>query len=286
MEKTGLYAGLMKIPLSLMISLSATFGFIMHKNILDRSLLLTAAAVLSLACGGACLNNYQDRHIDRLFSRTRHRALPSGKLRPVRALILSTVLILSGITTLYHIHYNFRLPLLGIGAIILYNGIYTRLKTRTSLAIIPGALCGMMPPLMGWAAAGGELFALKIVSIMALFGLWQLPHFWLILLNYGSEYNPSVMPTILQWFTRFQLEKIVFIWIVNFAAMLLFVPILYWENNNTTRWIFVTAAIVLIAVAFFKIFLRPFQDDYLLLFHFLNGSVFFIMIVAICGRLI
>jgi protoheme IX farnesyltransferase len=286
MKKLKLYAGLMKIPLSLMISLSAIFGFIINKNSFDTALFLTAAAIFLLACGGACLNNYQDRHIDRLFSRTRHRALPAGKLPASRALVLSIALIFSGTMLLYLIRYNVLLPLLGGASILLYNGIYTPLKPRTVLAIIPGALCGMMPPLIGWSAAGGDLFSLKIVSIMVLFGIWQLPHFWLILLNHCTEYSRSAMPNMLHHFNRFQLKKILFIWIVNFSVMLLFIPILYWGNQNTTGWILATAALVLIFVAFLNIFQHRHQNNYIPLFKFLHGTIFIVMLVIVVGRLI
>ncbi len=158
MKKSGLYTELMKIPLSLMISLSSIFGYIMHTSRLDMPLFLTATAILLLACGGACLNNYQDRHIDRLFSRTRHRVLPSNAFPPGRALSLSATLIILGDVILYLIRYDTTLPLLGATAIFLYNGIYTPLKSRSILAIIPGAVCGMMPPLIGWSAAGGGSF--------------------------------------------------------------------------------------------------------------------------------
>ncbi len=276
----------MKIPLSLMISLSAIFGFIINKNSIDSPLLLTAAAIFLLACGGACLNNYQDRHIDRLFSRTRHRALPSGSLPPGQALVLSVALIFSGTMLLYLIRYDVLLPFLGAAAILLYNGIYTPLKPRSILAIIPGSMCGMIPPLIGWSAAGGDLFSLKIVSIMVLFGIWQLPHFWLILLNHYSEYSRSDLPNMLHCFSRFQLEKIVFIWIVNFSVMLLFIPILYWGHQNTTGWILATAAFVLISVAFLNIFQSRHQKDYIPSFKYLHGTIFIAMLVIIVGRLI
>ncbi len=57
------------------------------------------------------------------------------------------------------------------------------------------------------------------------------------------------MPNMLQHFNRFQLEKIAFIWIVNFSVMLLFIPILFWGNNHATGWICSVAALALILVA-------------------------------------
>lgn len=286
MKTIGLYIGLLKIPMSLLIAFSGVFGFVIYRNTPGISLFLTGGGIFLLACGGACLNNFQDRFIDSRFSRTRHRALPAGKLPPSRALGLSIILIFLGITALHLVHYEFTLPLLGLAAILLYNGIYTPLKPRTILAIIPGAMCGMMPPLIGWTAAGGKLFSLKIFSIMVLFVLWQFPHFWLILLNHYSEYRQSPFPNMLNRFSRFQLEKIVFIWIVNFSVMLLFIPVLYWNNRTADGWTLPLAAATLITAAIFIFFHRRVQNHYLSMFKFLNGSVFLAMLFVIVKRLI
>lgn len=277
---------LLKIPMSLLITLSAVFGYMMHSETVTQGLIFTAAGILMLACGGACLNNYQDRHFDRLFSRTRHRALPSRTILPNRALTLSAFLIISGTVLLYFVRYNPVLPLIGAFAIFLYNGIYTPLKPRTALAIVPGALCGTMPPLIGWTAAGGNPFSLKIISIMVLLGIWQFPHFWLILLNHCPEYRRVAVQGMLMRLNRSQLEKIVFIWIANFAVMLVFIPLLYWGIQGSAGWLFVVAALVLVSVTFLNIFPLVFRNNYYFLFRLLNGTVFFFMIVFIFRRLI
>lgn len=144
----------------------------------------------------------------------------------------------------------------------------------------------MLPPLIGWAAAGGNLFSLKIISIMVLFGLWQLPHFWLILLHHSTEYSRSAMPNMLKRFNQAQLEKIVFIWIVNFSVMLLFLPALFWGNHPATGWIFSVTATALVFVSFLTTFARRYQHSYHSLFTFLNGTVLLVMLVVIFERLI
>ncbi|MFZ2632107.1 MAG: protoheme IX farnesyltransferase [Desulfosalsimonadaceae bacterium] len=280
-----LHLDLMKIPLSLLITISAVFGFVLKKNAfdasIDASILLTAMGVFLLASGGAALNNYQDRDADRLMSRTKYRPLPSGQLAPGRARTLSVILIFSGLFSLYCINNNNKLFALGGVAVFLYNGIYTPLKSKIFLALIAGSLCGMIPPLIGWGAAGGDVFSIRIWIIMTLFGLWQLPHFWLIQLNHSTDYQRSGVPGILSYFSTRQIEKIVFIWIVNFAVMLLSVPVLSPGTGQLTGWVIASTAISLVIAAFIHIFLSGGGRDYRRLFTHLNGSIFLVMITVI-----
>ncbi|MDO9264403.1 MAG: protoheme IX farnesyltransferase [Desulfosalsimonadaceae bacterium] len=274
-----LHLDLMKIPLSLLITISAVFGFVLKKEAFDASIFLTAPGVFLLASGGAALNNYQDRDADRLMLRTKYRPLPSGQLSPGRARTLSVILMVSGLFSLYCI--NSELFVLGSAAVFLYNGVYTPLKSKIFLALIAGSLCGMIPPLIGWAAAGGDIFSIRIWIIMTLFGLWQLPHFWLIQLDHSADYQRSGIPSILGRFSTRQLEKIIFIWIVNFAVMLLSVPVLSPGTGHLTGWLIASTAISLVVAAFVHIFLSGPGRGYHRLFTYLNGSFFFVMITVI-----
>lgn len=284
--KTGirsirLHLDLMKIPLSLLISISAVFGFALKKDSFNVSLLLTTAGVFALACGSGALNNFQDRHIDRLLSRTKDRPLPAGHLKPSRALILSAALISMGLYLLYSIGHHIRLPILGGFAVFLYNGLYTPYKHKMSLALIAGAFCGMIPPLIGWTAAGGNIFSTRIWVIMMIFGFWQLPHFWLVLLHHWPDYRQSILPNILRRFTRRQLEKIVFIWIINFAVMLFAVPVVCLRTGHFTGWIIACTAVSLMITAVLNILLPGVRHDYRRLFMCLNGTIFLVMITII-----
>ncbi len=294
MGKTVLHAishlqartGLMKIPLSLFICLSSVFGYVLKKNNVSLSLLMTAAGVLLLACGSASLNNCQDRHVDLLFSRTRDRAIPSGQLTIYQGLFQSTVLIFLGLAFLYIIHFNLLLPLLGVSALLLYNGVYTPLKKRTLMAILPGAFCGMIPPLIGWTAAGGEFTSIKIWIIMALFCLWQPPHSWLILLDNPNDYQRSGLPNMLHFFSSKQLKNIIFIWITNFAVMMLFIPLLHLPFSYAAMWMVIATAAAVFIAAMVNILLPPILFFRIPLFKYLNATIFFFMITVIINQLI
>jgi protoheme IX farnesyltransferase len=72
--------------------------------------------------------------------------------------------------------------------LVLYVGVYTPLKRRTSLGTSVGAIPGAMPPVLGWAAAGAPLDA-GAFSLFAVLFLWQFPHFLAIAWIYREQYS-------------------------------------------------------------------------------------------------
>jgi hypothetical protein len=61
---------------------------------------------------------------------------------------------------------------LGAANIVLYAGVYTPMKQLSIYNTWVGAVVGAIPPLMGWAAAAGELEPGAWVLAAALFS-WQ-----------------------------------------------------------------------------------------------------------------
>jgi len=217
---------LMKIPLCLHITLTAVVGYLLFRPVFSLDLFWLSLGIFLLAAGAATLNNLQDRFIDAAFDRTRHRAIPSGKIQPRTAAILGSTLILPGILLLYQA--PTKLPLImGLLAVALYNLVYTRLKPVTIYCIIPGALCGMLPPYIGWVYSGGTPFSLNILLIMLIIGLWQFPHYWIILMKYSADYrNQLQVPSMLNHFHFFRMRQTLFVWITAFACLTL-LPIQY-----------------------------------------------------------
>ncbi len=179
--------------LGLSIGLSALFGYTMAAKALTVTGLWVGVFVLILAWGAGALNNVQDRAFDAGFDRTRNRALPLKRLNPLHVGIFSGVAILSGIGGLWVLFPLDPFPCFwAMTAVLCYNGLYTPLKKKSLFAIIPGAASGMLPPLIGWSAAGGLALDLKIILIMTIMGLWQIPHFFLIVLKTPREASNTV----------------------------------------------------------------------------------------------
>jgi protoheme IX farnesyltransferase len=211
-ERAILLLALGKIKISLLVTLTTATGYLLAAGELSIRMFVTAAAVFLLSCGSCALNQYQERETDRLMDRTKGRPLPSGKLSPGFSLLISLSLLVAGETILAY--GTGPVPwALGLLAILWYNGIYTYLKQKTPFAAIPGALIGMIPPALGWVAGGGNLLDQRIGVIAVFLFTWQVPHFWLLLLDKGKDYERAGFPSLTRIFTPMQLRRITSVWI-------------------------------------------------------------------------
>ncbi|WP_022669227.1 UbiA family prenyltransferase [Desulfospira joergensenii] len=207
-------AEVVKPLLCLHISLSALFGFALANRGLSQDGGYLGLSVLVLALGCAALNNVQDMEFDAWFARTRHRALPSKRLNPGSAVVLGAVLILSGLGgLLFSSNAGLLPPGLGVLALVCYNGLYTPMKKKSLLAIVPGALSGMLPPLIGWSAGGRSILDPEILLIMTIMGVWQIPHFFLLLLKSNRpDFGEVPYPSFSERFSGVGLKLQVMIW--------------------------------------------------------------------------
>jgi len=139
-----------------------------------------------ISAGTSALNHYFERDSDALMRRTSTRPIPAGLLAPESALWFGVTLALAGAVHLT-LFTNWLSALLGLATSLTYLGIYTPLKTRTSLATLIGAFPGAVPPLIGWAAARGSL-SLEALALYAILFAWQFPHFLAIAWMYREDY--------------------------------------------------------------------------------------------------
>lgn len=215
---------LTKFKLSFAVALSPVAGYFMFGHLESGSLWGVFIGTLLLSCAVIALNQYQERAIDAQMERTKNRPLPSGELKPQTALMGIALMIITGLIVLW-IFTNPLTTLLGAINGLWYNLIYTPLKRKTAFAVIPGGLCGAIPPMMGWTAAGGYLWDPKIVILASFFFVWQVPHFWLILLKYGREYEKAGLGSVTSFWTQNQLKSITFIWMMTTGVSALLLPI-------------------------------------------------------------
>ncbi len=178
--------------------------------------------VFLLAAGTSVLNQVQECGQDALMKRTVKRPIPSGEISRPTASLIAVLLILSGTFLLSR---NGWLPMvLGLSNIVFYNLIYTPLKTRSWLAIIPGALVGAVPPLIGWTSAGFYIFHPNAIFVAIFVFLWQIPHFWLLMIKYGKEYESAGFSSISRMLNERQIKLVVFYWGVITSLFLMLFP--------------------------------------------------------------
>jgi protoheme IX farnesyltransferase len=168
------------------------------------------------------------------------RPLPRGELTPTAAAGIGGALLLAGLFIL-GVSGSLLPLLLGAGALLWYLLVYTPLKRRTPFALAVGALCGSMPPLLGWCAAGGSPLDFRVMLLSGLLYLWQIPHFWLFLRRHGDDYRRAGLPLPRLTVQGGVPTPFCRIWVVALVAAVLLLPAFGIITHNAPLW---TAAVV------------------------------------------
>jgi len=240
---------LTKIKITFFVTVTTAFGYIAATGHFDLKIIPVLVGVLLLAFGSASLNHYQEKDFDSMMSRTRNRPIPSGRISPTNVLIISILFVFAGSMVLL---FWTNLLALGLGLLNLvwYNFIYTYMKRKSAFAIVPGSLVGAIPPAIGWVAAGGPLLDPQILVISFFFFIWQIPHFWLLLLVLDKDYRQAGFPTLTEIFSRAQLSRITFIWIIATAVTGIMIPLFGIVTDNWVNISLFLSGIVLTWKAF------------------------------------
>lgn len=190
------YVALAKPRLNILVVASALAGYAMAGgDAASVGVVLATVIGTGLVAGGAsAVNQIIERETDGLMKRTRLRPLPDGRLHPPEAIVFAAALSLAGLAIL-----AFGANLLSAGValatLLSYTAVYTPLKLRSSFATVIGAIPGALPPVIGWAAARGDLSRGAWVLFGIVF-LWQLPHFLAIAWIYREDYARAGFPML------------------------------------------------------------------------------------------
>ena len=183
--------------MSLLLVTGAAGMFVGAQGVPPLGLFVAAMVGLALACGGAsALNHLLDRDIDRLMGkRTEKRPVAAGRVPPARALEFGLVLSALSFVLLASVVNVFAAALALVGGLF-YVLVYTRwLKRTTSQNIVIGGAAGAVPPLVGYAAATGNL-ALPALWLFLIVFLWTPPHFWALALLLKESYAAAKVPML------------------------------------------------------------------------------------------
>ena len=186
----AMYLQLSKARLSSMVVLTTAVGYVMAtpagSAIGWRRLLATVVGTaLAAACANA-FNQVVEARRDGLMERTRGRPLPSGSMGTTHGTLFALSAGYAGIGVLA-VAVSVDTAMLALLTILLYICVYTPLKTRTPLNTLAGAVCGAIPPMIGWEAAAGTLGPGAWILAGVLFA-WQLPHFFALAWRYREDY--------------------------------------------------------------------------------------------------
>lgn len=267
-----------KVRITSAVALSTFLGYVLYAESVGIQVLWPVLGIFMLAMASSALNHYQERDYDALMDRTKHRPIPSGRISAAGALQVSMVLALSGSLILW-LSAGFVALQLGLLALLWYNAVYTPLKRKTAYAVVPGSLIGAIPPLVGWVGAGGDLLQPRILMVAFFFFIWQIPHFWLLLLRLGPQYARAGFPSLMDIHTPLQLRRLTFIWILTAAIASLFIPAFGQIRHVFSGFLILGGAIGLVAGSAFL--LRSVETKSGLKRSFLIINVFLLYVMAI-----
>ena len=219
----GLMMELGKVRITFFVAVSTSVGYLFHSGSFDWRMPAAALGVFLLACGSSAVNHYQERSTDAIMERTKERPIPSGRISARNALVVSVLLISAGLAIIY-LSSNITAAILGVAALVWYNIIYTPMKRYYALAVVPGSVIGAIPPMIGWVASGGYVFDKEILALAFFFFIWQIPHFWLLLMLHGKDYEKAGFPTLTKLFSERQLGRITFVWIASLTTSCMLIP--------------------------------------------------------------
>ena len=159
-------------------------------------LAFTAVLCIALGAGAAgALNQWYEADLDALMKRTENRPLPAGRMDRQSALHFGVGLGVFSVLLLYLATNWVAAAILAL-SILFYVLVYTVwLKRRTPQNIVIGGAAGAFPPVIGWAAATGDV-ALLPVLLFSLVFLWTPPHFWALALFVKSDYAKAGVPML------------------------------------------------------------------------------------------
>ena len=179
---------LTKFRLSLLVSFSAIFGFILATdNIIFFDLLVLGISGYFVTAASVINNQIIEKDLDSKMDRTKDRPLPTNRISKRNSLITSVFFMVIGLTIMT-LYFNMVAGLLSLMSLFLYTFIYTPLKRIGPIAVFVGAIPGALPPLIGWIAFSGEI-TMEAIIIFSIQFIWQFPHFWAIAWIYHDDYK-------------------------------------------------------------------------------------------------
>jgi heme o synthase len=183
-------AQLGKLRLASLVVFSAALSYLMgakEASMIQLGWLVLGGFFVTASSNG--INQIIERHLDKLMDRTCNRPLPAGRMSVTQAWLISILMGLTGVLILA-LKMNLLSGILGLAALLLYTLVYTPLKQKTPFAVFVGAFPGAVPPMLGWAAATGEI-GIEGLILFSIQFMWQFPHFWAIAWMLDEDYKKA-----------------------------------------------------------------------------------------------
>lgn len=278
------YLKLGKFTISIPVALTGFLGYFMAHAAFDLHALFTVSGIFLLSMASSALNQIQERHTDARMKRTASRPLPSGSISLQGAFVFVMLNAAAGISLLLMTG-SLMATGLGIFTLAWYNLVYTPLKQVTAFAVLPGALIGALPPLIGWSAAGGNPLDMEILAVAFLLFVGQMPHYWLLLLKVGQEFHEAGIPVITSYFDQRQIRNLTFVWIAATGVCVLMLPATPIIGHPSISIILIMAAILFLLRMFFLSYKGNLVEHWKKAFITVNLFYLLIILALIADRM-
>jgi heme o synthase len=192
----GDYIALLKPRVMSLVVFTGLAGIVVAPVPMHPVLAFVAVLCIAMASGASgAINMWWERETDALMVRTKNRPLPQGKIDPQSALEFGVVMLAASVF-LMALAVNVLAAGLLLVAALFYIFVYTIwLKPRTPQNIVIGGAAGAFPPMIGWAAATGDV-GLSALILFALIFFWTPPHFWALALYRSEDYARAGIPML------------------------------------------------------------------------------------------
>jgi len=196
MERPRQFISLAKPRVMVLSVFTAFVGMMIAPTGLEPILGFIAISAIAAGAGAAgALNMWYDADIDAVMARTAMRPIPRGNVSKREALVFGLVLSAVAVAALA-LATNFAAATLLACTILFYVVVYTAwLKRSTPQNIVIGGAAGALPPVIGWAAATGQI-GLEPLALFLIVFLWTPPHFWALALNRSDDYARAGVPML------------------------------------------------------------------------------------------
>jgi protoheme IX farnesyltransferase len=190
------FVALTKPKVMSLVVFTAVCGMLAAPTLPPLALGFTAILCIALGAGAAgALNQWYEADLDAKMRRTADRPLPAGRMDRQSALHFAVGLSTFSVL-LMGLAANWLAGVLLATSILFYVLVYTVwLKRRTAQNIVIGGAAGAFPPVIGWAAATGDVSTLPLLLFAIIF-LWTPPHFWALSLFMRSDYAAAKVPML------------------------------------------------------------------------------------------
>jgi protoheme IX farnesyltransferase len=279
------YLRLGKFTISIPVALTGFLGYFLHTPSLDRNAALTISGVLLLSMASSAVNQIQERHTDARMPRTAQRPIPAGIIPVTHASIFAVVMAIAGTGLLLLTGYPLAAAI-GVFTLAWYNLVYTPLKRITAFAVLPGALIGALPPIIGWTAAGGNPLQMEIIFVAFFLFVGQMPHYWLLMIKVGSEFQEAGLPVITALFEPRQIRNLSFIWIAATGVIVMMLPVTPIIRHRAISVVLVASSFIFLIRMFRLTYRGELLDHWKMAFITVNLFYLLIILLMLADRML